>query len=217
MSEEIEKLIESKEAELAPLRSHMEQLKTQFIKETIRFASEWYRKTAKQYITKYPEITLSLSQEKIATMKAKINELGKNSEKTVKDVLDNPVLWWHQKPRLHDSIEQYKQVADKYPEILDQAVRQALGFLGVILEEYKFHVNASGNIGTFEEFWFAEGVGSQRTVPCYPHLLKWTEEMQDIIREYDAVYVEAMAVYSEIELLREEKKRQEALNRWDST
>ncbi len=216
MSEEIDILIERKEAELLPLRSRMEKLRLEFIKETVDFASKWYRKTAKVYITKYPEVILSLSEEQIANMKAKVNELVRNSEKIVKDELDNPALWWHQKPHLHDSIDQYKQIADKYPEILDHAVRHALGHLGIILEEFRFHVTASGNIGAFQEFWFERPIGSGQTIPYFPHLLEWTEEMQDTIREYNAQFTEAITLYDEIQKLKEEKKRLQALTRWDS-
>lgn len=105
MSGEIDILIEREEAELLPLRSRMEELRLEFIKETVDFVSKWYRKTAKVYITKYPEVILSLDEEQIASMKAKVNELVSNSEKIVKGELGNPDLWWHQKPHLHDSID----------------------------------------------------------------------------------------------------------------
>ncbi len=216
MSEETDVLIERKEAELFPLRSYMEELKIEFTKETMDFAFEWFRKTAKEYITKYPEITLKMSEEKIANMKAKVNELVKNTEKIVRDELDNPALWWHQKPNLHDPIDKYKQVADKYPEALDHAVRHILGHLGLVLAEFGFHVTTSGNTGTFQEFWFEYIQDGRQTVPCYPHLLSWSEEMQDIMREYDAQFTQAIMLFNEIQQLKEEKKRQEALTRWDS-
>jgi hypothetical protein len=149
-------------------------------------------------------------------MKAKVNELVKNAEKIVRDEFDNPALWWHQKPNLHDSIDQYKQVADKYSEVLDHAVRHILGHLGMVLEEYGFHVTTSSNMGAYKEFWFEHPIGGEQTVPCYPHLLGWSEEMQDIIREYDAQFTKAIMLYNEIQQLKEEKKRQEALTRWDS-
>jgi len=216
MSEETDILIERKEAELLPLRSRMEELKTEFTKETVDFAFKWYRKTAKEYITKYPEITLNMSEEKIANMKAKVNALVKNTEKIVQREFDNPALWWHQKPNLHDPIDKYKQVADKYSEVLDHAVRHILGHLGMVLEEFGFNVTTRGNTGRYQEFWFEQSIGGKQTVPCYPHLLSWSEEMQDIIREYDAQFTQAIALYGEIQQLKEEKKRQEALTRWDS-
>jgi predicted DNA binding CopG/RHH family protein len=216
MSEKIDILIQKKEAELLPLRSRMEELKTEFTKETVDFAFKWYRKTAKEYITKYPEITLNMSEEKIANMKAKVNALVKNAEKIVQREFDNPALWWHQKPNLHDPIDQYKQVADKYSEVLDHAVRHILGHLGTVLEEFGFHVTTSSNTGAYKEFWFEQPIGGKQTVPCYPHLLSWSEEMQDIIREYDSQFTQAITIYNEIHQLKEEKKRQEALTRWDS-
>ena len=217
MSEDMAVLIEQKENELSSLCQLMEELKAEFIKETVSFASEWYRKTAKEYVTKYPEVALNLKEEKIAQMKAQINDLVRNSENIVSDELDNSALWWHQKPRLHDSIKQYLQVDDKSPEILDCAVRHVLGRLGLILEEYKFNVSASGNTGSYGEFWFDHPSGAESTAkPSFPHLLKWSEKMQDTVRRYNTQYIKALAAFEEIARLKEEKKKQQALNRWDS-
>lgn len=192
MGEEIDKIIQKKEAVLSPLLSIMEELKNKFVKETIIFAADWYDKTAKKYITKYPEITLSLSEEKIATMKIKVSELVKETEKTVKAELGDSKLWWHQQPDFQTSLDQYIQVADKYPEIIDRAVRHALGYLGVILEEFSFHVIASGNAGSYQEFWFDRPVGNEYTTkPYYPHLLKWSNEMEDTLRYYDSKFIDA--------------------------
>jgi hypothetical protein len=216
VSDDIDLSIEKKERELQPLRSGMEALKEEFIRETCLFAAEWFQKTAKQYIAKYPNIMLSLSQEQVARMKEKIDNLTRNAPETVGEVLENPLLWWHINPRSNDSIEQYAQVANKYPELLDRAVRQALGPLGLVLEEFKFHVSTNRNLGSFDEFWFAEAVGSKEIVPSYPHLLPWSDDMQDSIRHYNLAYIKALKLFHEIQLLRDEKKRLEALTRWDS-
>jgi len=194
----------------------MEKLKTQFTVETIIFASKWYQETAAEYIAKHSEITLSMSEEKLTDMKNKIRKLVGSSEKTVRDELDNPELWWHLRPHLHDSIEQYTQVADKYPEILDRAVRRALGHLGVILEEFKFHVIASGNTSSYQEFWFDHEPATNRIVPFYPHLIKWTQGMQESIKEYNVQFTQAIVLFNETQKLKEQKKRQQALSRWNS-
>jgi hypothetical protein len=217
MDEEIDDLIERKEAELSPLRLHLEEFRRQFTRETAAFASEWYRKTTKEYIIKYPEVTLSLTEEKIALMKAGVNELVKNTEKMVERELGKPNLWWHIEPHLHESIEQYRQIADKPPEVLDRAVRRVLGQLGVVLEKFGFHVTASGsNTEAYYEFWFERSVGAREIVPCYPHLLRWTDDMQDTIRRYNVHYMEASEIYGEIQQLKSEKKKLEALTRWNS-
>jgi len=217
MGEDIDVQIERKETELSPFLKCMEELKAEFIKETISFTSEWYKKTTKQYVTKYPEVTLDMKEEKIAKMKAQVNELIRDTEKIARGELEKPALWWHQRPRLHDSIAQYLQIADKHPEILDQAVRHVLGRLGLILETYKFNVTASGNSGSFQEFWFDNPPGDDLTSnPYYPHLLKWSEKMQDTIRNYNTQYISAMVLFAEIHKLKEEKKRRQAIDRWDS-
>jgi len=159
---------------------------------------------------------LGLAEERIAAMKANVNELARTAPKVVEAELDNPKLWWHLEPHLHESIERYLQVADKYPEVLDHAVRLALGNLGLVLEKFGFKVTASGDTGTYREFWFEHTTDSRETVPCYPHLLTWTDDMQETIRQYNLQYVEAAKIYEGIQLLKEKKKRLEALTRWDS-
>ena len=150
-------------------------------------------------------------------MKAQVNDLIHDSERIVKGELENSALWWHQRPRLHDSIKQYLQTDDKYPEILDQAVRHVLGRLGLILEEYKYNVSASGNTGSYGEFWFDHPSGAESTAKSsYPHMMKWSEKMQSTIRNYNDQYTTAMAIFGEIQKLKEEKKKQQAINRWDS-
>ena len=216
MSDSIDSLIQKKEAELLPLCVQMEEFKIEFISESADFVSEWFKKTAKEYVTKYPEVILNMSEEKIAKMKAKISELVGNSEKIVKDELGNPELWWHQKPHLHDSVDQYTQIADKYPEILDRAVRHALGNLGTILEAFRFHVTVSGSTGSYDEFWFEHQTSTDQTIPFYPHLLKWTETMQEIIRKYNTQFKQAISLFDEIQKLKEQKKKQQAISRWDS-
>ena len=216
MNEEIDGLIETKQAELSHIRSRMEELRDEFTRETAVFTREWYRETSKAYVSKYPEVTLSLSEEKITAMKAQVNVLVKNAEKIVQSEFDNPRLWWHIEPHLHESIERYLQVADKYPEVLDRALRRALGHLGIVLENFGFRVTASGYTGTYYEFWFERSTDHRETVPSYPHLLTWTPDMQETIRHYNTEYVEAVKIFEEIQLLKEEKKKIEALTLWDS-
>lgn len=216
LSEDIDSLVQKREAKLLPLCSRMEELKTEFIQDTSEFASKWYEKTAKEYVAKYPDVTLTMSEEKIARMKTKIVELVEDTVTMAKNELENPSLWWHQKPQLHDSIEEYTQVAEKYPEILDRAVRRVLGRLGVVLEEFRFHVTATGNTGSYDEFWFERQPDTERMVPFYPHLITWSEKMQDTIKKYNAQFVQAVALFNEIQKLKEEKRRREALSRWES-
>ncbi len=216
MSNNIDVQIQTKEAELSPLRQRMEESKLEFIKEALIFAADWYRKTVKEYVAKYSQVTLNMSEEKIAQMKAEVNVLIHNTDKAI-DELGRPELWWHERPNLHDPIDLYTQVADKHPAILDRAMRHVLGRLGIILEEFRYHVTVTGSPGAYQEFWFdrAQGVNSA-PVPYYPHILRWSQSMQDTIQAYNELFLRAMAVFKEIQDLKDLKKRQQAMNRWDS-
>ncbi len=219
----IEILIEEKEKELRPLRARMDELSLQFIDHTIKFASKWYEETAKEYVTKYPEITLSMSKEKLADMKAKVTSLARNAGKPVKTALSNPQIWWHLEPGLHD-ISQYEQlgndqVGNRFPEKIDNPVRRALGELGAILEQSGFNVTTDPFMkAAYPEFWFShpQGEGTQAQ-PYYPHLLVWSEEMQDTLQKYNGQFKKAIRLFNEIQRLKDEQKKRQARDLWDST
>jgi hypothetical protein len=215
MSQDIDTLIARKEAEFSPYYTRMEQLRVNFTNETIIFVSKTYRIIAKEYVSKNAEHILSMGNEVLQRMKSKISILISNTEKTVNGVLNNPLLWWHHQPNSQSALNQYLQLDEKHPIILDQAVRQILGYLGEILEEFHFRVSVHGNFGSFAEFWYIVSADGS-VVPYYPHLYKWSIEMQEIIKEYNAQYLEAIAIYKEIEILKDQKKKELALSRWDS-
>jgi len=224
MSADFEVLIAAKEIELNTLSQRMEELRQQFFWETTKFAAQWFENTAKEYVTKYPEITLNLTRERIAFMKALVSALSGNAKKIVTAALSNPEFWWHQKPQLHDDFSQYEvlgndSVGNKFPQKIDNPVRRALGELGAVLSQFGFAVStrASDKEG-YPEFWFSypEGEGKEAR-PYYPHLLVWSSEMQDTIRQYSSLFRRGIAIYNEIQKLKEEKKRRQASDLWDST
>jgi len=218
--EDLDGLIQKKESELQPLCSRMEQLRQQFTHETVKFAAEWYKETAKQYVTKKSEITLTISKEKLAQMKAKVNTLAQNAEKAVKTALADPNIWWHQTPRKHEYNSQYEQLGDKFPQVIDKPVRRALGELGSILEQFGYGVttNSAFKGSPYPEYWFESQDDLQSQARFYfPHLLVWSEAMQEAMQRYDVLFKHAIRLFSQIENLKEEKKRRQARQLWDST
>jgi hypothetical protein len=155
-----------------------------------------------------------MGNEQILRMKTQIRNLISNTENTVKQILEKPNLWWHLSPSAQSALNLYLQADTKYPIILDQAVRQILGRLGEILQEFKFHVSVRENYGSYHEYWYV--VSPAGIVTCYPHLLQWTNAMQETISDYNDEYVRARAIFKEIELIKEQRKREEALSKWDS-
>ena len=223
MSEDLDRLIREKEKELRPIRERMEELRLQFIGDAVKFAAKWYEETAKQYVTKYPEITLTLSKEKLSMMKAKVNDLMKNADKIVKDALSAPSIWWHMEPHKNESFSLYEQlgneqVGNRFPEAVDKPVRRALGELGAVLEQFGYGVTTGAYAGAYPEFWFAFPGGPESAAcPYYPHLMEWSKEMQDTLQTYDGLFKKAIRLFIEIEKLKEEKKKRQARDLWDST
>jgi hypothetical protein len=98
--------------------------------------------------------------------------------------------------------------------VLDKPVRRALGELGNILEQFGYGVTTGANKGSYPEIWYEDsGSGIH---PYFPHLLEWSEEMQNTIMTYDGPYKRAIVLFEEITMLKEEKKRQEAAALWNS-
>lgn len=215
MSQEIDTLIAKKEAEFSALCSGMEACRRQFFKETAEYASAWFRKTAKDYIAKYSDVLLSLPEEKVVDLKREVNQLAENSQDVTRLEFDKPGLWWHLEPRVNDFSDKYRQVANRYPDVVDRAVRRVLGRLGLILEDYGFRVTARGITGTYYEFWFERPVPAGGAIPSYPHLLAWTENMQEAIREYNVYYVSARSLFNELTQLKQAKKQRQALTLWE--
>jgi hypothetical protein len=223
MSGDLDLLISKKEEALQSLCIPMEELRLQFIRDTTNFASKWYEETAKEYVVKNPEISLRMSRETIASMKAKVINLAKNAGKVVNAALSSKSTWWHMEPSLYGSA-QYEQtgnsrVGHKFPEKVDKPVRRALGELGTVLEQYGFNVATNPAMKTgYPEFWFtaSEGKGGEAQ-PYYPHVLIWSQEMQNTLQKYNDLFLQAIALFNEIQKLKDERTKLQTTQLWDST
>ena len=218
MSEALDLLIQKKEAELSPLLLRMDELRLQFVDQVIKFAAKWFEDTAQFYVLKKSEVTLSMGKERLAEMKTAVKLLVKNSSKIVIEALSNTKFWWHKEPNKDASPFQYEQVEKKFPELLDKPIRRALGYLGVILEEFGYSVTVgSTQSKPAPEYWYTYAEGpDDAPSPYFPHLLEWSEEMQRTMMRYNELYKQAIRLFINIHKLNEEKKRQEAHELWNS-
>lgn len=219
MSEDLDLLIQNKETELDPLLLRMDELRSLFVDQVITLAAKWFEDTAQFYVLKRSEVTLNMGKERLSEMKTRVKMLVKNSGKIVKDALSNPKFWWHKEPHKDASLFQYEQLEKKFPELLDKPVRQALGHLGVILEEFGYGVTVvSTHSKPCPEYWFIYPEGpDDAPSPYFPHLLDWSEEMQRTIMRYNELYKQALRLFIEIHKLKEEKERRKAIELWNST
>lgn len=67
-----------------------------------------------------------MKEEKRLEFKNAVIQLVEDSEAITRIELGKRGLWWHLEPYLYESIDKYKQVADKYPDIADHSVRRIL-------------------------------------------------------------------------------------------
>jgi len=219
MSEDLDLLIQNKKTELDPLLLRMDELRSLFVDQVVTLAAKWFEDTAQFYVLKKSEVTLNMGKERLSEMKARVKMLVKNSGKIVKDALSNSKFWWHKEPHKDASLFQYEQMEKKFPELLDKPIRQALGHLGVILEEFGYGVTVvSTHSKPCPEYWFIYPEDpDDAPSPYFPHLLDWSEEMQRTIRRYNELYKQALRLFIEIHKLKEEKERRKAIELWNST
>jgi hypothetical protein len=220
MNEKMEDLLATKESELLSLRSDMQKIKLQFINDTSQFAAKWYEDTARQYVTKYADVSLRLSTQRFGDLKAKVRRAVAESKEISERALSQPGVWWHEKPELLTAVSQYdhigdQQVGNRYPEVIDRPVRNALGELGIILEEFGFNVRTTVSSGPHhQEYWFQKSE-EKTTSPYFPHMLEWSKPMQETLQEYNHLYKQALSKLEEIQRIRDEIKRRKIIDLWD--
>jgi hypothetical protein len=222
MENNLERDVKEKEENFANLCAEMEKLELQFIDEATRFAGQWFSETARHYVAKNSDYTLSLGP-KIADLKTAVNTLVSNSEEIIRTVLTGPNIWWHMKPDLHSSISQYELLGNqggghRFPDVIDRSLRYALGELGCVLEKFGYNVITSGvNSKLYPEFWFYTSEDPKtQTTPYYPHLIEWSTDMIETVQKYNDFYIQAIALLREIQDIRDNIKKQQVLNLWET-
>ena len=223
MSVDFDSSIQQKQVELDAVKARLEELRLQFVKDTIIFVAGWYETTSKQYATTNSQITLNLGKERLTEMKKKVNELVKDSGRIVSEILSEPSIWWDLTP--HDSgeiLSPYEQYGNRFPDILDKPVRRALGRLGAVLEEFGYGVKTRlAYPGTPEPAWaeYPTGPAYSKPVasPYYPHFVVWSEAMQNTIKQYNELYKQGIRLFHEIASLQDQKKAKQANDLWDSS
>jgi hypothetical protein len=214
--------ISNKEAELRIICQEMERFRNKFVQETIILARRWFEETARIYVLKYPDISLSMSEQSLAQMKNMVKKLIGDADRIVQIIMSDRTAWWNLEPRKNESLRLYEQLGDekvgnKFPETVDRLVRQVLGELGVVLEKFGFKVTVNAaNAAAYPEYWFEKTEKRSGVRPFYPHLLEWSEPMKSMLAQYDVLYRSGVGLFVEIERLRDEKKKRETNQRWDS-
>jgi len=209
VTEDLNGLISQAQAELDFLKCQMEVVRKQFAQDTVKFVREWYEKTAREYVDREADITLSLGKEKLAQMKSKVSKLIEDTETIVNQFLSDRKLWWH---LVEDNELFYLSSSPRvHPSFLDKNIRLALGKLGVTLEEFGYVKTKSPTL-TEVGIWCEYPNGR----PYYPYGIDWPETMQNTINKYSELCEKAKGKRGEIDCSIARKNEHHARNLWDS-
>jgi len=201
----------SKEAESDNLKIQLEEVRSRFIDVSIKFIQEWYQQTTESYVKRKAEHTLSLGEEKLSQMKLKVNKLVEDADKIAREFLSDESIWCPLQ-EVGNSTDIFRKIGKK----LDAHIRLALGRLGVILEEFGYVLMKPTDS-------FASGVWLERDSsghhlrnarPYYPFAMQMSDEMNEIMKEYEKLCRRAREKLREIALLRREKQEYEAMELW---
>ena len=198
----------------------MQAIRQQFIKTTGAFFAIWYNSTARNYIIRDSQNTLSLGKDRLIELKTKLKVLTDNAEKFSDEFLSPNSLWWHLSPKDGDNnVSVYSQYGSRVPWIIDQSIRKGLGLLGVLLEEFGY--NVATKVGSYDDkvsVWNNKNISPYPTnpVPYYPDSLNWSSDMKDLMKKYNEIYKQAHDAYSNIKRLQQSKVDKQAAELWDS-
>jgi hypothetical protein len=212
--------ISNEQEKLEKYKIEMQSVSQQFIKATGTFFVIWYNSTARNYVIKDSQNTLSLGKDRLKQLKSKLKDLNDNAEKFTNNFLSANSLWWHLSPKDGDNnVSVYSQIGSKVPEIIDQPIRKGLGILGGLLEEFGYNVvSKAGSYDDEVSVWNNKNISPYPTnpVPYYPDSLDWSSDMKDLMKKYSEIYKQAHDAYSNIKRLQQSKVDKQAANLWDS-
>jgi hypothetical protein len=214
MTQQFDTVISTKREELERLRTHMEQLRRQFVDETGRFLSGWFLHAARMQVEQQAEVTLRLGQGRLADMKRAVEDLSTDADKIATEALDRPGLWWHRQklprfdpPYLGRSEYEFehtppRQINDAIDRAFDR-LRNVIGVRGYLKPKPTF----------------GEGRG-----PHYVYELqlsavdsiRWPEEMKSTLHRYGEAVDQGTELLREIDDVERQKRQHQASSMWDS-
>ena len=216
----IDLAISNEQEKLEKHKTEMQAVRQQFIKATGVFFMVWYNSTARNYVIRDSQNTLSLGKDRLKQLKVKLKDLTNNAEKLSNDFLSANSLWWHLSPKDEDNnVSVYSQYGSKVPEIIDQPIRKGLGILGILLEEFGYNVaTKTGSYDDEVSVWNNKNISPYPTnpVPYYPDSLDWSSDMKDLMKKYNEIYKQAQDAYSNMRRLQQSKVDKQAADLWDS-
>jgi hypothetical protein len=188
------KLIQEVEDRIIILKSEMENIRQEFIRQSAVALRQWYREIAEREMARAEKVTASLSENNLIQLKQEINHLIEHADETAVDFVGDETGWWHLSGEHEAEFIYLEQTSPPglIPHIVEYKLRLALGKLGPILEKYHYPVRVKRNYVLDREnsVWCEpdayDSPYRSRLRPFYPAppYLRLTDEMRKLLIQY---------------------------------
>jgi hypothetical protein len=211
MQRNLENEISAVKAELETITNQGEQIRKDFISETIQFVNNWYWLKTENIVKEKSQITKQIGIQNLSQMKKDIKQLQVQSSKIVNNLFQDQNLWWHLFPDKLPDLYSGRQFTNPF----DKAVRLAAGQLASVLEKYKYLSSLDGE----PEIWREYDSSGIHLAPnarlMYPYRMEWSEKMRTLVKQYEDLRNKAYPVVESMIQLNLEKSYKEAFDLWN--
>lgn len=154
-----------------------EELRQEFILDSISFVKDWYSNTMDKFIQSYPPAAEKLTTEHRKDIRRRIAILKIDVEKELVDLLMRDKHWWHS-GEITDVDREFYKTCDN---LLDFDFRVVFGKIGLILEDYGF---IDKNFYSGDKGFLAHKDGSNRYYFEYLYPIYWSDAMKRTMDNY---------------------------------
>lgn len=201
--------IKDLEQQIGGLRGQMENICKEFLEVTKEFTVAWFRNHVERTVTSQPKIAKKCGVEELRHFKSDLQKTITMVPRIVEEHVNNDKYWAHrgQIPDEHDRRFARYHVSGRCPlDELDNAVREVLGYRGVILLKHGF-------AKTGEHSEWETKYGSEQ--PRYKYGYDWSEKMNTVLKQYSDLYDRLIKLDYELKKAKRDKAQAEAKNLWD--
>ncbi|MEO8612967.1 MAG: hypothetical protein ABI690_34055 [Chloroflexota bacterium] len=181
----------STEERVISLKSEMENIRQEFIKQSGVILRQWYKELSDKEIENEEAVTASLGTDQFNHLKQDINDLIEHADQVAMEFIGDETKWWH----LNESDIYFVDFDATSPSLIiplfiEMQLRLAVGKLGPILEKYGYRIKTQPNIASDKEYglWCEPYKPYQNPIrPMYPYSLmlpRLSNEMRKLLDQY---------------------------------
>lgn len=211
MERNLESEISTATTQLELITSQAEQIRKDFIIETITFIHGWYWSKAEEIIKEKSQITVCLGVPNLSLLKKDVNQLQEQSSKIVNSFLLDKSLWWHLNLDTLPDLFSGHRINDP----IEKAVRLAAGQLAPLLEKYNYLSTRDQDHELWREWDNSGNHHAPNARAIYPYQIEWSGRMKTLTTRYEELRKQTYPIIDTIKKLKSEKSRIEASDLWN--